>query len=287
MTQQRINIMQDEAPAIVPGTAPQENKVEYAAVSERFVALLIDYGVIFLPCNAISAWMLRTFRPDWSLWQYLALVGAINGLFVLYETVFSCGDRMTLGKSLVGIAVVKKDLSGPISFFRAFLRAIGYYISGILLLGGFLVAFFDDKHRALHDVLGGSVVVQIRPKSTLERGIIRLLGSLLLIVFAWTIYVQYFGAGALLDQYYIRHARRHLQKIALLEEGHYVQYGYYTNDLLRLSLLSGDPVQFQRDTLEILEPKGFKIGVKGNTYKISAFAKDKKHTQVVFTPPEE
>ena len=286
MEQQRINIMQDEPAIVAVDQKPQEPKVEYAAVSERFVELLIDYGVIFLPCRFIGEWLLKTFRPEWDLWHYIAANLAINVLFILYETVFSCGDRMTLGKALVGIAVVKKDLSGPISFVRAFFRAIGYYISGILLLGGFLIAFFDDKHRALHDVFGGSVVVQIRQKSAAERMLLRFLGSLLLITFAWTVYVQFFGAGALVDKYYVSQAQKHLKKIALLEEGHRAQYGYYTHDLLRLSLLSGDPVQFQRDTQKILEPKGFKIGVKENTYKISAYAKDKKHTQVVFAPPE-
>lgn len=286
MIQQRINIMQDEPAVVTAEQEPQEPKVEYASVSERFVALLIDYGIIFIPCRLISGWLLKIFRPDWDMWHYVALAGCVNGLFILYETIFSCGDRVTLGKGLVGIAVMKKDLSGPISFVRAFFRAVGYYISGILLLGGFLLAFFDDKHRALHDVLGGSVVVQIRQKSATEKLLLRFLGSVLLITFAWTAYVQFFGAGALVDQYYINNARKQLRKIAVLEEGHRAQYGYYTNDLLRLSLLSGDPVQFQRDTQKILEPKGFKIGVKGNTYKISAYAKDKKHTQVVFAPPE-
>ncbi len=286
MEQQRINIMQDQPAVVAAAQQPQEPKVEYATVSERFVALLIDYGIIFIPGRWIGAWVLKNVIADWELWHYVALVAIINGLFVLYETVFSCGDRVTLGKALVGIAVVKKDLSGPISFGRAFLRAIGYYISGGLLMGGFLLAFFDDKHRALHDVLGGSVVVQIRQKSGAERMLVRLLGSVLLITFAWTVYAQFFGGGTLIDQYYIRHARIHLQKMALLEESHLARYGYYTNDLLRLSLLSGDPVQFQRDTQEILEPKGFRIGVKGNTYKISAYAKDKKHTQVVFAPAE-
>ena len=284
MTENRINIMDTPAPVAVQ---PQEPKVVYASVTERFVALLIDYGIIFIPCQFIAWLWLKIYKPELELWQYFTFVGSVNGLFILYEAIFSCGDRMSVGKALVGIAVMKKDLSGPISFGRALMRAVGYYISGGLLMGGFMLAFFDDRHRALHDVLGGSVVVQIREKSGLERGLVRGLGSLLLIAFCWTVYTQFFGGGALLDQYYIRHARKHLQKIALLEESHKTRYGYYTNDLLRLSLLSGDPVQFQRDTQAILEPKGFKIGVTKDGYKISAIAKDKKHTRVVVVPLED
>jgi len=281
MTQQRINIMQD-APAVTEPTA--EPKIVYASVTERFVALLIDYGIVFLPCQFITWLWFKVARPDLDLGQYLAIIGVINALFVLYETIFSCGDRVTLGKALVGIAVVKQDLSGPVSFGRALLRALGYYVSGALFGCGFLWAFFDDRHRALHDFLGDSVVVQVRAKSTGENLILRGLGALLLVAFVWTIYSQCFGGGALVDQWYIRHARLQLRKIAVLEEGHKKLYGYYTNDLLRLALLSGDPVQFQRDTKSILEPRGFKIGVDENSYKISAVAKDKKHTRVVYEP---
>ena len=89
-----------------------------------------------------------------------------------------------------------------------------------------------------------------------------------------------------MDKYYVDRARKHLVNIALLEEAHYTRYGRYTNDLLRLSLLSGDPVQFQRDTQKILSPKGFKIGVNGNRYKLSAVARDAKKTPVYYSPGE-
>ena len=149
---------------------------------------------------------------------------------------------------------------------------------------GFIWAFFDDRHRALHDWLGDSVVVQIRQKSWGERALVRLLGGILLLAFGGVLYMNCFDKNSLLEQYYIRHARKHLRKIASLEEVHKVRYGYYTNDLRRLALLSGDPVQFQRDTLRILNPKGFAIGVTKDSYKITAVAKDKKNTRVAYSP---
>ena len=284
MTEQRINII-DEHP-VVTSVETKNPEVVYASVTERFVALLIDYGVVFIPCRlAMDAW-LKWAKPELEMWHIWVLLLATNGLFVLYETLFSCADRVTLGKSLVGIAVVKKDLSGPISFIQAFLRAIGYYISGGLMFCGFFLAFFDDRHRALHDILGGSVVVQVSKKTWMEQTLLRLVGGVLLAAFAFTLYTQVFSRGALLDQYYIRHARIHLHKVALLEEEHKGRYGYYTNDLLRLALLSGDPVQFQRDTHKIFESTGFKIGVSETSYKISGIAKDKKHTRVAYSPAE-
>ncbi|OUO57415.1 RDD family protein [Candidatus Avelusimicrobium gallicola] len=286
MIEKRINIMEPEIPTLQqpPAEEPAEKKqVEYASVTERFVALLIDYGVVFIPAQLIARVILNIMGPITELWQIASIFIGINLLFILYETILSSGDRVTLGKALVGIAVVKKDLSGPISLPRAFLRAIGYYFSAALLMCGFLLAFFDDKHRALQDFLGGSVVVQIREKTWMERTMVRLLGGVLLVAFAATSYTQFFGRGGTLQQFYIRRAQEHLGKIALLEEAHYNRYGSYTNDLLRLSLLSGDPVQFQRDTQKVLYPKGFKIGVQGNYYKISARARDARNTPVYFT----
>lgn len=282
MTETRINIM-DPQPVSVQPQADETPKVVYASVTERFVALLIDYGVIFIPGQFVGLAILKILGPYAEMWQIAAVLLGINALFVLYEAIFSSGDRVTLGKSLVGIAVVKQDLSGPISFPRAFMRAVGYYISGALLMCGFLFAFFDDRHRALHDFLGGSVVVQIRHKAWWENLMVRLLGSLLLAGFAWVMYQQCFGGGSVVQQYYVNRAKAQLQNVALLEEAHYARYGYYTNDLLRLSLLSGDPVQFQRDTQKALSPKGFRIGVQKDSYKIMAYAKDTKKTPVYFS----
>lgn len=283
MTQQRINILESAQPAAADSSQAQETlQVAYASVSERFVALLIDYGLIFIPGQMIARTIFKTLGDELEWWQFWTVLGAINFVFILYEAFFSCADRVTLGKSLVGIAVVKQNLEGPISFVRAFLRAVGYYISGALLFCGFLLAFFDDRHRALQDFLGGSVVVEIRQKAGWERVAIRLLGTVLLVLFAWTAYQQYFGGGRWTQQVYINRARAHLQKLALLQEAHYAYYGKYTKDLQRLFLLSGDPVQFQRDTQAALEPKGFRIGVTEDRFKIIAVAKDDKHTQVVY-----
>lgn len=289
MSEQRINfsLEQEAAPAVAvrsPEPSSEEQKINYASIAERFVALLIDYGIIFIPLQTVSVPLVKWLQPEWDVWQFVAMFLSFHLVFILYETIFSCGDRVTLGKSLVGIAVMKQDGSGPISFPRAFLRSVGYYISAALFMGGFFLAFIDDQHRSLHDRFGGSIVVELRPKSTGEKIILRLAGSLLLMAFGWVAYSQILGGGAMMDQIYISQAKSHVRKLAQLEEEHNVRYGYYTKDIARLFLLSGDPVQFQRDTQKALERKGFGIGVTDNSYKIAAHAKDKAHTLVVFEP---
>lgn len=284
--EKRINIFAEEQDNITPAVKKQEQtepQVEYASVPERLMALLIDYGVIFLPAQLLANlfwYFMGGLTPEGLLYS----VAGINVLFILYETIFSCSDRVTLGKSLLGLAVVKKDLSGPLSFGKAFVRAIGYYLSGFLFMFGFLFAFFEEKRRAWHDFMAGSVVVRIRQKSGVEKLLVQFLGSLLLLLLGWMSYGQFFSGGSLLQQFYVKEAKKQIRNVALLEEAHYNRYGYYTNDLLRLSLLSGDPVQFQRDFQRAIRFKGFRIGVSkdGNSYKIMGYARDEKKTPVVF-----
>ena len=279
----RINIM-DDTPAVATVGAPQETDLKYASITERFVALAIDYGIIFLPLQLIVWVICKTVGSYLEPWVLIAMAVGMNMVFIGYETIFSSGGRVTLGKNLVGIAVVKKDKSGPLSVPQAFMRAVGYCVSAALFFGGFVLAMVDDRKRTLHDILGGSVVVQLRERDTWEVWAVRALGALLIVLFASSLY-QSFGGRDWQNKYKVRQAADFLQNIALLEEGHKLRYGYYTNDILRLALLSGDPVQFQRDMNKVLSTgKGsIRIGVKDDIYKISALAKDKKQTPVYYT----
>lgn len=279
----RINIMED-TPAVTTAVAPQETDLQYASISERFVALAIDYGIIFLPLQFISWLICKTIGQYLELWMLISMAVGMNLVFIGYETIFSSGGRVTLGKNLVGIAVVKKDKSGPLSIPQAFLRAVGYYVSAALFFGGFVLALVDDRKRALHDIFGGSVVVQLRQRDTWEIWAVRALGTLLLVLFVGGLY-QSFGGRDWQNKYKVRQAEHFLQNIALLEEGHKLRYGSYTNDILRLALLSGDPVQFQRDMNKVLSTGrgSLRIGVKDDIYKISALAKDAQKTPVYYT----
>ncbi|MBQ7907915.1 MAG: RDD family protein [Elusimicrobiaceae bacterium] len=273
----RINIMEDAPQA---EQQPQQEGPVLAGVMERFVALMIDGGLILFLYQMFLILLFRWIQPD--LEQIYWCLAGIVPVFVLYETLFTCGGRSSLGKKLVGIVVVDQYTAEPLGFVRAFIRSVGYVFSTLLLMCGFLLAFIDDKHRALQDYLAGSIVLQAREKSFAERAALTLTGAVLLTLFSSMFYSQIFGAGSFAQKRLIIKAQDHLEKIAYLEEIHRINYGYYTNDLLRLSILSGDPVQFQRDTHKVLENKGFRIGVTENDFKITARAKDAKKTLVTY-----
>ena len=281
--EKRINIMDTQTDLVQTQTETEETQQagpQVAGVMERLVALMIDAGLVLVVYQIFLWVLLKFYAPQLEQIIWLALGVLIP--FIIYETIFTCGGRSTLGKKLVGIAVVDVNTGEPLGFFRSCIRAVGYVCSAAILMCGFLLAFVDDHHRALQDFLAGSVVMQARPKGFLEKALLTLTGVLLMCLFSFSMYSQLFGAGSWAQKRLVLQAKNHLEQIGYLQEVHRSYFGVYTNDLLRLSLLSGDPVQFQRDTQKVLDRKGFRIGVGEKGYKISARAKDVRKTPVYF-----
>ena len=94
----RINIMKD-TPTVTTAGATQDTPLKYAAITERFVALVIDYGVIFLPLQLIAWIICKTMGRYLDLWMLISMVVGMNLVFVLYETIFS-------GSSSFGISLL-------------------------------------------------------------------------------------------------------------------------------------------------------------------------------------
>ncbi|MEC8625210.1 MAG: RDD family protein [Bdellovibrionota bacterium] len=67
------------------------------------------------------------------------------------------------GKLILGLRVRDYETKENIGYWRAFLREyIGKLISGVLLLLGFIMAAFRSDKKALHDMLSGTQVVQLK-----------------------------------------------------------------------------------------------------------------------------
>ena len=89
-------------------------------------------------------------------------------LYIAYFTYFHGTTGRTLGKMFFGLQVVSAD-GTPISFGIAFLRAVGYLVSGIFYLG-FIWAAFDKRKQGWHDKIAGTVVI-IREQQNDSEGI--------------------------------------------------------------------------------------------------------------------
>jgi uncharacterized RDD family membrane protein YckC len=115
----------------------------------RFAAVFVDGIILSIP-----------------YWVLLAIVsqGAASGLTILidlaYFTYLEGSDSgQTIGKKLLGIRVIDFNSGGSIGYPRAFGRYLGRYISGFVLLLGYLWMLWDREKQTWHDKLVSSVVV--------------------------------------------------------------------------------------------------------------------------------
>ena len=234
-----------------------------ASVFERVIAFVIDF-MLWVTVSSLVYKIVNT--------SHTTIYGILSvSAFVLYATIFTTGNLKTVGKFLLGIKVIDRKTKQNLTFGQAFLRAIGYIIDFFTAFLGFAFVLFSPKRLALEDLLAGSEVISTREKAGMEMTLISFFGTVLIIGAVYFIY-----NNLLFNPYKEMKisAEKQLAKVAYLEELHKKHYGFYTNDLLRLALISGDAVQFQRDMQEYFRPSGFKIGVSQDGYYIEGFAKD-------------
>lgn len=75
-----------------------------------------------------------------------------------YFTYFHGATGRTPGKMLLGLQVVNDD-GTPLTFGIAFLRSVGYLVSGAIFNIGFIWAAFDKRKQSWHDKIAGTVVI--------------------------------------------------------------------------------------------------------------------------------
>ena len=139
-------------------------QLNYARIGLRFAAVFVDGIMIWLvflillwPIYAtmFSAFLhitpghpptLPKFSVGYRFYQY----AVTYGLPAAYEIFFIGAYGATLGKMLMKVKVVMPD-GGRVSYARATGRHFAKILSGIILYIGYLMAFWDDEKRALHD----------------------------------------------------------------------------------------------------------------------------------------
>ena len=128
----------------------------------RCGAILIDY-VLLISIPVVSLLLARFFEDEPSKvlnskianagWMIMILLALTN--FVIFP-LFS---GKSIGKFLTGLRIVKIDGNSP-SFATLLVRHLIGYPLVVLTLGlGFLFSVLNQKGRALHDFLAGTVVI--------------------------------------------------------------------------------------------------------------------------------
>ena len=122
----------------------------YAGFFRRFVALIIDSLILFLPSLVIGG--------------SLSVSGGFGfGIILsfLYKPIFeSSALCATPGKALMGIAVVTENDQLRLTFKQAAIRFLSSYVSIIICYIGYLMQPFTSKRQTLHDMISESIVIR-------------------------------------------------------------------------------------------------------------------------------
>jgi uncharacterized RDD family membrane protein YckC len=157
----------------------QDSSACYAGFWKRFLAFLIDYGILFfggaivgvISGSVIGELFKGTLTPMGTRQAIARAIGYILGVFLnwLYYTLLeSSSVQATIGKMALGIIVT--DLNGNrISFARANARYWSKIISALILCIGFIMAGFTKKKQALHDIIAETLVINKSKRSIREK----------------------------------------------------------------------------------------------------------------------
>lgn len=140
-----------------------QGALNYAGFWVRFGAKLVDGLVLFVINFAIGFVYGLTAggvgESVESMGNNLALQFLYHGLGMAYTTFFLGRYGATPGKMAFGLRVVSPD-GGAIGYLRALGRQLAEYLSGMLLMIGYIMAAFDSEKRALHDRICNTRVVR-------------------------------------------------------------------------------------------------------------------------------
>jgi len=141
-------------------------------LARRFVAFLIDLGIIALPLVVMSLIIfvigLLTLGLGWALFWFVNPTAVIWAL-VYYGTTLGGRASATLGMRAMGIEM-RTWYGAPSYFALGAVHAIVYWITVSVLTPFILVVgFFNIRRRLLHDMIVGTVVINTAARATARR----------------------------------------------------------------------------------------------------------------------
>lgn len=131
-------------------------ELEYVGFWPRVGAALIDSLLLLLVLGPVAYVLFGSLSPTNRLGD------------LVFNVVLPCAITVALwvrygftpGKYALSARVVDADTGQPLSFGRALLRYVGYFVSAIPFFLGLLWVAFDRRKQGWHDKIANSVVVR-------------------------------------------------------------------------------------------------------------------------------
>lgn len=141
-------------------------KYRYAGFWIRFLADVIDTIILTIVTSAISYCLVGV--AGWSGYpadSNSVLIQAFEfflyvALAIPYFVTWQLRDGATPGKKLFKIRIYDRATLGRISRRQAWIRFLGYGVSYLPIVLGYVLAAIHPEKRALHDLLAGTVVLR-------------------------------------------------------------------------------------------------------------------------------
>ena len=138
---------------------------EYGGFWNRFVAFFIDGIIISMAADNLGVVLEGFYRAAGGTSEGAGDLGSFLGLilgWLYYAIMESSAKQATLGKIAMGLVVTDKR-GNRLTFGRATARYFAKWLSGIILMIGYIIAAFTEKKEALHDMIAGTIVYQRQP----------------------------------------------------------------------------------------------------------------------------
>lgn len=131
----------------------------YGGFWRRLAAVLLDLMIVSVPVVTLGLAVALVTGPK-STATRIADIGSVAMFWLYFAIMESSARRATLGKRAFGIRVT--DLRGNrISFSQATSRFFAKFFSVVSLGAGFLMAGVTRRKQALHDMVCGSLVLDV------------------------------------------------------------------------------------------------------------------------------
>jgi uncharacterized RDD family membrane protein YckC len=139
---------------------PDDYLLTRGVMTRRVFAWLID--LLLLAAIMLGLWLVLLLFGVLTLGLGLPLLGILPFVPFCYHVLFLAGPASaTPGQRMLGLLVRRNDDFGHPTALQAVISTIVFYLtlatSGLLLL----VALLTFRHRTLHDLISGLVVVRI------------------------------------------------------------------------------------------------------------------------------
>jgi uncharacterized RDD family membrane protein YckC len=142
----------------------------YAGIMLRSVAFILDLMVstsVFALFVAAGGLQILA-RSDWgdtdpsseAVWVGVLIAGSFFVILPLYFILLWWWRGQTLGMMAVSIAVADRHGHVP-TLKQAILRTLAFPLSFLPLMAGIATILVDHEYRALHDMIAGTIVVEI------------------------------------------------------------------------------------------------------------------------------